>query len=111
MLGALILDALQPRRKLKAHPALGPFLKLGSDIFGDKDNLRGAADEIALTRIGLGNNKRKDRGPIRRGDRHPAVTGLKPGIKGQMEAQLIEVETQTSILIAHENVNAMQAKV
>jgi hypothetical protein len=96
---------------LKADAAFGPFLELGSDIFGDKNNLRGPADELVLLRVGLGDDKRKDRGAIGRGDGNPTVTGLKPGIKGQMESKLIQVEAQAAILVTNENVNAVKAQV
>src|SRR2546422_10660756 len=73
----LILDALQPRHAMEANPALGPFAELGGDIFGDENNLRGPPDELALFRAGLGSDKREDGCAIGRGNRNPAVTGLK----------------------------------
>jgi hypothetical protein len=36
---------------------------------------------------------------------------LKARIEGQIESELIQVELQASILIAHENVHSVQAKV
>jgi hypothetical protein len=59
---------------LKADPALGPFLKFGGNVFGDKNNLRGPADEFVLLRIGFWNDQRKDCAAIRRGYGYPAVT-------------------------------------
>src|SRR2546422_6282961 len=73
----LILDALQPRHAMEGNPALGPFAELGGDIFGDENNLRGPPDELALFRAGLGSDKREDGCAIGRGNRNPAVTGLK----------------------------------
>ena len=107
----IILDALQARRILKADAVPGPFLKLGRDVFGDKNNLGGAADELVLLRLGLGNNKRKDRAAVRRGDGYPAVTRLKSGIEGQMESELIQVEAQAAILVTNVDVHTMETEV
>jgi hypothetical protein len=107
----IVLDTLQARRLLEANPALRPFLELGGNIFRDKNNLRGPANQLVLQGIGLGNHKSKDRAAIRRGHGYPAVTGLEPGIKGQMEPELIEVKSQAAILIANEYVYAVNAKV
>ena len=44
----LVLDTPQSRRMTEANSALAPFAELGRDIFGNKDNLRGPADELVL---------------------------------------------------------------
>src|SRR5207245_6364798 len=107
----LILDALQPRHAMEANPALGPFAELGGDIFGDENNLRGPPDELVLFRAGLGSYKREHGCAIGRGNRNPAVTGLKPGVADQTESKLVQVEPQAAILIANENGDVLKTEV
>ena len=64
-------------------------MKLGSEVFGDKNNLRRPADELVLLRVRLGADKSKDGTAVWRGDGYLAVPGLKLGIKGQVESKLI----------------------
>jgi len=93
------------------NAAPGPFLKLGGDVFGNENNLRRAANELVLLGVGLGSDEREDRAAIGRGDGDPTVARLKACIEGQMESELIQVEAQAAILIANENVNAMETEV
>src|ERR1700720_3900123 len=37
----------------KPDPALRPLLKISHDIFGNQNNVSGAADELVLLRVGL----------------------------------------------------------
>jgi hypothetical protein len=106
----IVLDAPEARSVLKANPAHGPLVKFGGDVFGDKDNLGGAADEFVLLGLGLGNDEREDGAAVGRGDGDPAVTGLEAGVEGEMEAELVEIESQAAILIADENVDAVKAE-
>ena len=96
---------------VEANPALAPFAKLGGDIFGDKNNLRGPANELVLCRIGIGRDQRQDRRAVRRRYRYPALAGLQAGIKRQIEPQLIQVESQASILIANINVDRVNPEI
>ena len=86
-------------------------MKFGGDVFGNKNNLRGTADEFVFLGLGLGNDKGKDGTAIGRGDGYPAVSGLKAGIESQVESQLIKVETQAAILIANVDVHAVKTEV
>ena len=106
----IVLDAPEPRRVLKAHAAVGPFVKFGSDVFSDKNNLCGSADELGLLGLGLGDDERKDGAAIGRSDGDPAVTGLEAGVEGEVEAELIEIKAQAAILIADVDVYAMEAE-
>ena len=96
---------------MEANPALGPFAELGGDIFGDENNLRGPPDELVLFRAGLGSYKREHGCAIGRGNRNPAVTGLKPGVADQTESKLFQIEPQAPILIANENGDVLKTEV
>jgi hypothetical protein len=78
---------------VKANLAPTPIVELGSDIFGNKNHMRESANELVFFGVGLGSHQRKDRGAIRRGNRHPAVTGFRAGIIDQNESQLVQVES------------------
>ncbi len=67
----------------KANSAPAPFTKLRGDIFRNKDNLRGAADELVLRRSGMRCDQCEHRGPIRRRDGYPALAGWKAGVESQ----------------------------
>src|SRR3981081_1730256 len=101
----LLCYAPQPRCMTKANSSPAPLTKLGSYIFRNENNLRSPADEFVLVRIGIGRNQRKHRRPIGRCNRYPPLTGRKPGVEGDLEPKLVQVETQASILISNENVN------
>ena len=88
----LILDAPVAGRMVKAHPTLAPFAVLRRDIFGNENNLSGPADEFVLDGAGLRRDQCEDRGAIGRGDSYPTDTGWELGIKGKMEAKLIQVK-------------------
>jgi hypothetical protein len=90
---ALIFHAPQTRRVLKPNAALAPFAVLGENILGDENNPGGPSDELVLAGFGLRRDKRKQCAAIGRGDGYPPVTGLKPCIKGQIESELIQVES------------------
>jgi hypothetical protein len=48
---------------------------------------------------------------IRSRDRYPALAGLQAGVKCQIEPQLIQVESQAAILIAHINVDRVNPEI
>src|SRR6266852_3294796 len=107
----IVLDAPEAGGVLKADATPGPFLKLGGEVFSDKHNLGGAADEFVFLRLGLGNDERKDGTAIGRSDGDPAVTGLKAGIESKMKSELIEVKAQAAILIANVHVHTVKTEV
>src|SRR5258708_18859730 len=41
------------RWTVKADPALGPLLEIGHNIFGNKNNVPGTANELVFLRVGL----------------------------------------------------------
>lgn len=95
----------------KLKPALRLLVELGNDIVGHKGNLRGPANKLVLSRSGLRRHERKDRRAAGWSDRHPAFTGLEPGIVNQAESKLAEVEPQASILIANKNFHRVKTEI
>ncbi len=95
---------------MKFDPALAPFLEFGSDVLSHKNDVRAPANELIFFGVGLRSNKRKDRGAIRRSNRCPAITGIQMGINDQVEPELVQVESQASILIADKDRNVVQAE-
>ena len=47
---------------------------------------------------------------VRRSDSYPAIAGFHPGINDQIEAKLVQVESQASILIADQDRNVVEAE-
>lgn len=95
---------------MKADAALGPFLKFTEHIFGDQNHVGGAADEFVFGGVGLGNNQSENSRAIRRGYGHEAFTGLELGIVGEMETKLINEKTDAAVVVAHEDVDALDAQ-
>ena len=77
------------RWMMKTNPSLTPVLELGVDILSNKNNLPGSTDELVFLRVGLGSDKRQDRGAIRRGNRDPATSAFKTVISDQAESKLV----------------------
>lgn len=95
----------------KTNSPAPPFPKLGRDIFRYKNNLRRPPDELVLFRIGIGRYQREHRGTVRGRDGYPAPAGLEAGIKGQLKSKLIEVKSETSLLISNENSNGVKTEI
>ena len=53
----VVLEALETRSGVETDAALGPFLKFCEDVFGDKDDVRGAADEFVFGSVRFGNDE------------------------------------------------------
>src|SRR5713101_2968849 len=107
----LILEALQARRELEANSALAPFAELGNQIFGDKGDVSGLANELVLFRAGFWRDDGEVRGAVGRGKGYPATTGLNAGVKDQLEAELIEVKAQAAVEIANVDRDRLEAQV
>ena len=69
------------------------------------------ADELVFLRAGIGRDQRKHRGAIGRRNGYPALSGLKPSIKGQIEPKLIQVESEASLLIANKDIDRVNAEI
>src|SRR5262252_7857814 len=82
---ALPLQASQPRRVPEADSAAPPFVVLGCEIFGHKDDLGGSSDQFVFPTVRL----RLDQGEYGRavgwGDRHPALARVQACIEGEVE--------------------------
>ena len=96
---------------MKADAAFGPFLKFGQDVFCDQNDMGGTADEFGFGRIGLGNDQRENRGAVGRRDGDQAVAGLELGVVSKMEAELVDEEADAAVMVADENVDALDAEV
>ena len=107
----LVADALEARRCLEAHAALGPLLEFCSDVFGDEDDLRGSTNKLVLLGVGLGNDERQDGGAVRRSHADPTLTRLHARVEGDVEAELVDEKAQAAVLIADEDVDAVKAQV
>ena len=106
-----VLEALEARGGMKADASFGPFLKFCEDVFGDEDDIGGAADEFVFEGLGLGHDQGKDRGAVGRRDGDEAFAGLKLGVVGEMEAKLVDEEADAAVVVANENVDALDAEV
>jgi len=95
---------------MKPHAAFGPFLKFGEDVFGDEDDVRGTADELLFGSVRLGNDESENRGTIGRRDGDQAITGLELGVVGEMETELLDEEADAAVVVADENVDALDAQ-
>ena len=101
--GHRILEALQTRREGKAHAARAPFTELGENIFGDKSDLRGPANELVLLGIALRDGERQVRGTVGRRDGYKTAAGkfFIASVEDQLESKLVHVETQAAVQIAN----------
>ena len=95
---------------MKTHAAPRPFLKFRGDVFGDEDDLRGAADELVLLGVALGCDEREDGGAVGRRNADPALAGLHARVEGDVEAELIDEKAQAAVLVAHEDIDAVKAQ-
>jgi hypothetical protein len=105
------LDAAQARRVIEANSAVGPFLIFGEDVFGDKRQARGAADEFEVERVGLRCDQREDGLPVRRSYGDEAFTGLQFRVVREVEAELVDIEAQAAVLVAHVDIDGVDAEV
>jgi hypothetical protein len=108
---SLVTNALEAGRGLEADAALRPFLEFCGDVFGDEDDLRGAADELVLLGIGLGSDEGENGGAVGRSDPDPTFAGLHAGVVGDVETELVDEKVEAAVLVADEDVDAVKAEV
>src|SRR5262245_7144464 len=96
---------------MKLNPTIMPLLTDGINIFSDENVLLRLANQLIFFGVGVRSDKRKERITIRRRDRHPATTAFKAVISDQSESELVQVESEASILIADENRDEENAQV
>jgi hypothetical protein len=73
--------------------------------------LGGTANELVLDRIWLGGNEGKNGGAVGRSDGDEAFPGLELDVVGEVEAELVEVEAETTVEIADEDLSGMDTEV
>jgi hypothetical protein len=95
---------------MKPDTVLRPCLEIGHNIFGNKNNVPGTANELVFLGIQLWSDKRKQCGAIRRSNRHPSPDRYMR-ISNRVESELINVESKTSIHVRNENDMGVNAKV
>jgi hypothetical protein len=96
---------------LKANPVFSPLNVFGSNILGYKDDPRGPADEFSQVGFRFGCNQGQYRRAIGRSNSQPALPGLHADVEGQIESELIQVETQASLLVANKDIHRMHTEV
>jgi len=107
----IVLEALETRRGMKADTPPGPFLKFAENVFGDEHDVCRAADEFVFGRFGLRDDKRENGGTVGRRDGDETFAGLEFGVVGEMEAELVHEEANAAVVVADEDVDALDAQV
>ncbi len=81
----------------EAHAALAPLAEFARDIFGDEYDLRCAANQFVFLRAGSGGYERKHRSSVGRGNGYPTLAGLNTGVEGEVESEVVQVESEASL--------------
>ena len=71
----------------------------------------GRPDQLVVFRIGIGRDQPKHRSAVRRRNRHQPMARLQASVQSETESQLIQIEFQAAILIAHKNVDGVDPQV
>ena len=96
---------------VKPDPTCPPLIELRSDIFGNKNNVFRAANQLVFFGLALGSDQCEDGAAIRRRNCQPTPARFVAFINDQIESKLVNVEPQTSVLIADEDVHTENAKI
>jgi hypothetical protein len=96
---------------MKAHAAFTPSIEFGYDIVGQKHDLAAAANSFVFFGIGLGTHQGQHSSTIRRPHRNPTFAGIKTVVLKHPESKLVAVESETSVLIPHENSHALNPEI
>ncbi len=99
------------RWKLKVDSAAAPLFVFRSDIFGDEVNLGVASDKLVYVGIGCRLGESDIRAAVRRPNLDPPPAVLENLVHKQPETELVQVETQTSLLITNEDHDEMQREI
>jgi hypothetical protein len=105
-----ILDTTKSRSAGKADTFFRPLLEFRGDVGSYQNDLRGAANKFVLGGLGPGSDEGKDSGAVRRRDGNPALAGLQPSVNDEMEAELVQVETEAAIDVANVDANGVDAE-
>ena len=109
--GCVVFDATQARGVEKTHTAFGPLHKFCKHIFGDEHHLRRTPYELGLRSFWFWRDQRQNRGAIGRRYGYPAVAVLQFGIECEVKPQLIQIEAQAAVLVAHIHIHAVHPQV
>src|SRR6266516_1152450 len=90
---ALKLDASQARRKHKPNATLAPFFIFGDHVLSNKHNAGVPANPLVLFGVRCSRYERQNSSPVRGRNSYPSSTGLKSGIKGQGETELVHIKS------------------
>ena len=93
---------------MKADSAAAPLLVLGWDVLGDEVNLAIATDEFVCVRIGCRLSESDIGAAIGRPNLDPSAAIFEGLIHQQPETELVEIETQTALLIPNKDHDEMQ---
>ena len=107
----IVLEAFEAWSGVETDTAFGPFLKFGEDIFGDEDDIGGAADEFVFGGLGFRDDEGEDRGAVGRRNGNEAFAGLELGVVGEVEAELVHEEADAAVVVADKDVDALDAEV
>jgi hypothetical protein len=86
-------------------------VELRKHVVGDKSDLRRSTDKLVVSGSRSRRYEREYRCAVRRRDGYPTLAGLKARVVDQIEPELLQVESEASILISNENLNGVKPKV
>jgi hypothetical protein len=95
----------------KRYTAFTTLTILRANVFSEKDNLPGLADQLVLLVARLGSDQREDPGSVGRRDRDPAVSVWYAVVSHQANAKTAHVEVDASVLVPHKNRHVQKPKV
>jgi hypothetical protein len=80
------------------------------NIVGHENYIGGVANELVLPGIRRWRHERDNRLAVGRSDGQPSFAGLEQGIGDKVEAELVQVKAQASLLVVHEDLDAVNAE-
>jgi hypothetical protein len=86
-------------------------LELRVNIFGDEHDLSGLTYTLVLIGIGFWSDESEQCGSVRRRNRHPSVARSNTRVVNQMKPKLVQIESQTFVLIPNKNAHALNAEI
>jgi hypothetical protein len=108
---ALIANPAKPRRAAEANAARSPLVKLRGNVFRHEDDRDRAADFFVIGRFRARRDQGQDGAAVGRLDRDPALPRLEANIERELEPELVHEEADASLLVAHEDLDGLQAQV
>jgi len=99
------------RRVVKADAGAAPFLDFRENIFRQKGDLRGPADQVMFCSALLRGRERQQRSPIRRRKHQPALARWAPDVERDGEPEAVFVELTAAFLVANKNSDGCKPQV